>query len=82
MVSWYTVIDLRSQHRKKARRARLLLYNDRLRGQEVAAEVLDLAKRTEAHYEIIQEVTDIREVDDGLFLRVQWEGLPGDRAWT
>ena len=43
---------------------------------------MDLAERIESRYEIVEKIVDVGEAPDGLFFRVQWDGLPDQRDWT
>ena len=51
--------------------------------QPVSKKLLELADRSEAQYEIVGKIVDIGEDHDGIFLQVQWLGLPDaiDRTW-
>ena len=73
---------LRGGNAERVHCARLLLYRDSLLGTTVPDEVLDLADRTESRYEIADRITDIGDDHDGIFLRIQWDGLPDERDWT
>lgn len=57
-------------------------YCGRLDGAEVPTEVLDLADRTTAKYEVVERIVDISKNHEGLWLRLQWEGLPEERDYT
>ena len=78
----YGVTPLRGGNAERVHCARLLLYPDSLLGTTVPDEVLDLADRTESRYETTDRITDIGEKHDGIFLRIQWDGLPYEHDWT
>lgn len=44
--------------------------------------MLDLAETTEARYKIAEAIKYAEETPDGLFFRVQQEGLPDERYWS
>lgn len=44
--------------------------------------MLDITKRTESRYEVIEKIVDLGESTDGLFFQVVWEGLPDKRDGT
>lgn len=62
--------------------ARLRLYKTSLEGAPVPKELMDLAERTEARYELIKRIVDNGEDKDSIHLQVQWRGLPDRRDWT
>lgn len=43
---------------------------------------MNFAERTEVQYEFIENITDIDKERDGIFLQVQWLGLPGKQDWA
>lgn len=46
-------------------------------GNEVPKEILDLTNRTAAKYEVVEKNVDIGQNEEGIWLRVQCDGLPG-----
>jgi len=62
--------------------ARLLPYRADRDSSSVSEELMDLAERSEAKYELVEKIIDIGEDHDGIFLQVQWQGLPDRRDWT
>ena len=52
--------------------------------ESVPQYLLELANHTEAQYELVDEIVDIGEADDGIFLQVRWMGLPDiiDHTWV
>lgn len=57
-------------------------YCGQLDDTEVPDEVLDLAYRTAAKYKIVENIAEIQENDEGIWLRLQWEGLHTERDFT
>jgi len=78
----YGVTSLRGGKAQRIHAARLTKYRDSFLGKIVPQDTLDLAERTESHYEIIEKILDIGAAPDGLFFQVQWEGLPDKRDFT
>lgn len=76
------VEDLLTQKRKTIHATRIKKYCGKLDGTSVPEEVLDLANRTFAKYEVVESTVDIEKNEEGLWLRLQWEGLPDDRDYT
>lgn len=76
------VEDLLTQKRETIHATRMKKYCGKLDGGEVPDEVLDLADRTAAKYEVVESIVDIQMNDDGIWLRLQWEGLPDERDYT
>lgn len=76
------VEDLVTGRNEKVHTSRLKKYNALFDGEEVPEEVLDLASRTAAKYEVVEQIVDIDENNDGFWLRLQWEGLPDERDYT
>lgn len=44
--------------------------------------MLELAERTEERYELVERIHDIGEDKNGIFLHVEWAGLPDKRDPT
>ncbi len=44
--------------------------------------MLQLAEHTEARFEMVEKIQDISKDKDGIFLHVQWAGLPDKSDWT
>lgn len=40
------------------------------------------AERSEAAYDMVDEIVDVGSAADGLFFRVQWDGLPEKQDWN
>ena len=78
----YGITPLRGGKVERVHCARLIKYRDSLLGKTVTKEMMDLAERTESRYEVVEKIVDVGEAPDGLFFRVQWEGLPDKRDWT
>ena len=78
----YSIAPLRGGKTELVHCARLIKYRDSLLCKPVPKEMMDLAERTESRYEVVEKILDIGEAPDGLFFRVQWEGLPDKRDWT
>lgn len=78
----YSVESLSRDKYERVHCARLIKYRDSLLGKPVPKEIMDLAARTESKYETVHCITEVGEADDGLFFRVQWDGLPDKRDWT
>ena len=78
----YGVTSLRGGKTERVHCAQLLKYRDSLLGKPVPQDMLDLAERTESRYEVIEKIVDLGQHRDGLFFRVQWEGLPDKRDYT
>lgn len=57
-------------------------YCGKLDGSHIPEEVLDLADRTAAKYEVVEKIIDIAENDEGIWLRLKWEALPEERDYT
>jgi len=62
--------------------ARLVKYRDSLLGKPVSQKMLDLAETTQAQYEVVDKIVGIQQSHDGIFFKVQWEGLPDKRDHT
>ena len=75
----YGVTSLRGGKIERGHCARLLKYRDSLLGKPVPQDMLDLTERAESRYEVIEKIVDLGQDCDGLFFRVQWEGLPDER---
>lgn len=78
----YSITSLTGNKVIRAHCVQILPYQDSLNGKKVSDDMLDLVERTESQYEIIKRIVDIGEADDGIFLRVVWNGLPDERDWT
>lgn len=78
----YSVQTLSKDKTERVHCARLAKYRDALRGKTIPTETMDLAARTESKYETVHAILDVGEAEDGLFFRVQWDGLPDKRDWT
>ena len=79
----YEVTSLISDEKEKVHASRLHYYHSQLVGAEVSKDLLSYATHTEAHYEIIERILDIK-IDRGVFwLKIEWEGLPDadDITW-
>lgn len=80
----YDVAKLNGGEIEKVHCARLLLYRNDDHNKPVSESLLELADRTEAQYELVDKIIGIGEDHDGIFLHVQWLGLPDeiDRTWV
>lgn len=45
-------------------------------------EVLDLADRIVTKQEVVEKIVNIAQKEEGIWLRVQWDGLPEKRDST
>lgn len=61
--------------------ARLQLYRACRESKPVWKNWWTFAERTEARYELIHNIVDIGEDRNGIFLQVQWLGLPDEWYW-
>lgn len=57
-------------------------YCGNLDGTNIPEAVLDLVDRTTAKYGVVESIVDIVKNDQGLWLCLQWEGLPDKRDST
>lgn len=57
-------------------------YCGKMDGSEVPEQVLDLADRTAAKYEVVEKIVDIDDNEDGIWFQLQREGLPEQRDYT
>ena len=80
----YDVAKLNSGDVEKVHCARLLLYRAADENTTVSKALLDLADRSEAQYELVEKIIGIGEDHNGIFLNVQWLGLPDpiDHTWV
>lgn len=78
----YDVTSLMTNKTDCVHAARLMLYRDQLDGSIVSKKLMEHVEHTEANYEIIEKLLDIREASDGIFVQVQWAGLPEKCDWT
>ncbi len=78
----YGITPLRGGKTERVQCARLLKYRDSLLGKQIPQDMLDLAEGTESRYEVIEKIVDLGQDHDGLFLQIQWEGLPDKRDYT
>lgn len=78
----YGITPLQGGKTERVHCARLIKHRDPLLGNPVSQEMFDLAERTESRFEVVEKLLDVGEAPDGLFFRVQWEGLPDKRDWT
>lgn len=78
----FLVESLGSGKKEKIHCARMRKYSGLLDGQEVPENVLDLANRCDSKYEVLEAILDIKEHEGGIWLQLQWEGLPDDRDYT
>lgn len=62
--------------------ARMLLYRPARENTQVSNELLDLAERSEAQYELADKIVAIGEDHDSIFFQVCWLGLPGEINFT
>lgn len=78
----YGVISLSSGKTERIHCARLLKYDDSILYSEVLKEFLDLAYQTETRYEVVDEIIDAVENNEGLWFQVMQDGLPDKRDYT
>lgn len=74
--------DLISQKEETIHVTRIRKYCGLLNGNEVPREVLDLANRTAAKYEIVENIVDIAQNEEDIWIHVQWDELPEERDFT
>lgn len=75
----YGITILPKSKTERVHVSRLTKYDDSLLGSEVLEELVDLAEKTETRYEVIGELIDLGEADDGLFFQLVWDCLPFKR---
>lgn len=78
----YEVQYLITNKREVIHARRLYLYRADMDGQDVHSELLKVADHSEANYQIIQALRDIREVDGELQIYIEWKGLPDEVDWN
>lgn len=78
----YDVMSLLDKKIERVHAARLLPYRSDMDGSEVSQELLEQAEHLEAKFELVEKLMDIGEAADGLFIQVQWAGLPDKCDWT
>jgi len=78
----YDVTKLDGSGTERVHAARLKTYRARAENEYVSPTLLELAERTESRYEIVERIHDVGEDKDGMFLNVEWAGLPDRRDWT
>lgn len=78
----YEVTKLDGTNPEDVHCARLRSYRTAEENAPVTSDLMELASRTEAKYELVEAIHDIGEDKDGLFLHVEWTGLPDKRDWT
>ena len=80
----YDVAKLNGSDVEQVHCARLILYRHASENSVVSKELLDLADRSEAQYELVEKIIAIGEEHYGIFLQVQWLGLPDaiDYTWV
>lgn len=59
-----------------------MLYRDDMVGKEIRDKMMELANTFESRYEVAERIMDVGEAHDGIFLQVQWDGLPDKSDWT
>lgn len=77
----YQVIRPDSSIIKVIHCARLQLYRKSTENSDVSEELTNLAERTESQYELVEKTIDIGQYRNGIFLQVQWLGIPDKRDW-
>lgn len=80
----YVVETLNEEKQETGHCARMLPYRARFDGDDVPAEMLDLADRVEFRPDIIEKLLNIDRAAGRLFVKVQWLGLPDvqDHTWN
>lgn len=79
---FYTILSLSDDKHDRIHCARLLKYDDSLQGKEIPQDMIDLADRTEARYQVVKKIINLGQAPDGLFFQVEWEGLHDKCDWT
>ena len=79
----YEVTSLVSNKFENVHAARIILYRNDLDGKVVSKELMSHAVHTEAHYEDIHRLRELKKNGGEFFVRVEWEGLPDeiDHTW-
>ena len=64
--------------------ARLMKYRAGMDSVSVSRECLEQVEHLESKYEIIEQLMDIGEAADGIFVQIQWSSLPDkcDSTWN
>lgn len=57
----------------------LIDYSATMDVSDVPDDILQLADRTEAKYEVLEAILDISENHEGLWFRLRWDVLPDER---
>ena len=80
----YKVSKLDRSSVENVHAARQRLYKPQMEGTVLSKELMDLVERTEARYELMENLMVIGEDADGIQIHVQWLGLPDqrDRTWV
>ena len=78
----YEVEDLLTYNKEVVHARRLLLYRPDMDGVEASNELLAAAVHTEASYQSVESIKDIRCQNNTIQVQIIWEGLPDEPDWT
>lgn len=62
--------------------SRITLYLSKLQDCKVSEELVEHAEYSESTFEMVEDLMDIGEDNDGIHIRVKWAGLPDEKDWT
>lgn len=78
----YLVVRMDSSRGDRVHCARRIKYTEALDLAKVLEDVLQLAGRTESHYEVPVKLVSIAKRDDKLWVCLQWDVISDERDWT
>ena len=78
----YDVKNLVDGKVERVHAARLMMYRAGMDCVSVCRKCLEQVEHLESKYEIIEQLMDIGEAADGIFVQMQWSGLPDKCHWT
>ena len=79
----FEVEGLIGRKRELVHARRLILYRADRENRELSPDLVAQVSHSEANYQTVEAMLDIRKAEHGLDVLVEWQGLPGnvDRTW-
>ncbi|CDF35328.1 unnamed protein product [Chondrus crispus] len=79
----YAVENLVTHQVEQVHAARMILSRAKMDGKKVSAKLMKHAEHSEARFEMIEKLMDVTGTrKEGIWIQVQWLGLPDRRDWT
>lgn len=78
----YMVRDLINGKKQQVHATRLAIYRHGWKDKPMSKKLFEHAEYTQSSVEVIEEIMDIAENEEGIWFQLKWQGLPDEACFT